>query len=260
MTEDKLKSLKDYTGEDEIISSHELKLKLDATQGKMYVQVKSGLPSLDHAIEGFQDGELIVISGPTKQGKTLLAQTFTYNFYQKNIHPLWFTFEVPPKQFLSQFPDLPLMYMPTKLRPYAMDWLEDRIMESFLKNNTRIVFIDHLHFLFDMARLRSPSIEIGTVIRKLKTIAINNNFVIFLLCHTTKGKSEQTLSYESIRDSSFISQESDSVLMIKRTDGVGADLRVEFHRRTGALEKLIHLEKKHGYLVELTQRENYTDI
>ena len=84
------------------------------------------------------------------------------------------------------------------------------------------------------------SIEIGTIIRRLKTLAVQGDFVIFLLCHTTKGKQDGTLSYESIRDSSFISQESDSVIMIKRTleDGDNtARSRIEFHRRTGVLER-----------------------
>lgn len=134
-----------------------------------------------------------------------------------------------------------------------MDWLEARIIESFLKYQTRIVFIDHLHFLFDIARARNTSLEIGSVIRKLKTIAVENSFIIFLLCHTTKGKSDSELSYESIRDSSFVSQESDSVFMIQRTPQKGenaARLSVEFHRRTGVLDKTIDLIKLNGYLRE----------
>jgi hypothetical protein len=61
------------------------------------------------------------------------------------------------------------------------------------------------------------------------------------------------MSYEAIRDSSFISQESDSVFMIKRTPKDGEDtarMRVEFHRRTGILEKTIDLIKVKGYLAE----------
>jgi len=65
---------------------------------------------------------------------------------------------------------------------------------------------------------------------------------------------EDGLSYESIRDSSFISQESDCVLMIKRDKDRGetaAKLSVEFHRRTGVWEKMIDLKKENGYLVEV---------
>jgi RecA-family ATPase len=139
-----------------------------------------------------------------------------------------------------------------------MPWIEARIQESFLKYRTRIIFIDHLHYLVDLARMKNPSIEIGQVIRKLKTLAVNNGFIVFLLCHTVKGKSENGLSYESIRDSSFISQESDCVIMIRRTpeDGeTAAQMRVEFHRRAGIIEKVVDLIKVSGYLHEVTERK-----
>lgn len=248
-----VKDLRHYKGEDQVLSSQELKLKLNKDKASNFVQVKSQIPSLDRAIEYFGDGELYALSGPTKHGKTLLAETLTVNFANQNQFATWFTFEVPARQFLSHFNPLPLIFMPAKLKAHAMDWLEDRILEAFQKYQTRIVFIDHLHFLFDIARARNTSLEIGSVIRKLKVLAVENNFVIFLLCHTTKGKSDSDLSYESIRDSSFVSQESDSVLMIQRTPTKGentARLSVEFHRRTGVLDKTIDLIKVDGYLRE----------
>lgn len=254
-------SLGSYSGDDAVISSHEMDLRLKQTQDAL-IRVKSFIPSLDSAIEDFRDGELIAISGPTKMGKTLLAQTLTVNFVKQQQFPLWFSFEVPARQFLSQFTDLPLIYMPGKLRAHALDWLEARIRESFEKYHTRIIFIDHLHYLVNLMRMKNPSLEIGQVIRRLKGIAVNGGFVIFLLCHTTKGKSEGDLSYESIRDSSFISQESDSVLMIKRTpeDGeTAARLRVEFHRRTGVLEKVVDLIRIGGYLRERIDRDEDED-
>lgn len=136
-----------------------------------------------------------------------------------------------------------------------MDWFEDRVYESFAKFNTRIIFIDHLHFLVDMAKQGQMSLEIGTIIRKLKTMAVEGNFVIFLLCHTKMGKHDGTLSYESIRDSSFISQESDSVIMVKRTPEItenSARARIEFHRRTGVMERVVELVKVGNYLEEST--------
>lgn len=184
---------------------------------------------------------------------TLLAQTLTVNFAKHHNFPLWFSFEVPARQFLSQFNDLPLIYMPQKLKPRAMEWFHDRVYESFVKYNTRIIFIDHLHYLVDLARQKQVSLEIGTIIRQLKTLAVQGDFVIFLLCHTTKGRQDGNLSYDSIRDSSFISQESDSVIMVKRTPEEGentARARVEFHRRTGVMERVVNLHKMGWYLKE----------
>lgn len=251
------KNLGEYSGDDQVISSFDIRENL-SSKPESVISVKSFIPSLDHYIEGFQDGELITVSGPTKQGKTLLCQSFTIAFAKQQYFPLWFSFEVPYRQFLNQFKDIPLIYMPQKLRPHALDWFKERTEESFLKYHTRVIFIDHLHYLIDLAKLRNPSIEIGQIIRQLKTLAVEKNYIIFLLCHTTKGASEPDVNYESIRDSSFISQESDCVLMIKRTPKEGetsARLRVEFHRRTGVLEKVIPLIKVNGYLVEQETHE-----
>ena len=256
MTEKRVQNLKEYQGEDKVISAHEMDLIL-SSQADSILNIKSGIPSLDKYVDGFRDGELYVISGPTKNGKTLFAQTLTFNFMQLHVFPLWFSYEVPPRQFISQFEEVPFLYMPSRLKAHSMDWLEERILESFTKYNSRVIFIDHLHYLFDIARVKSPSLEIGSVIRRLKSIAVAHGFVIFLLCHTTKGKSDDNLSYESIRDSSFVSQESDSVFMIKRTPNKGdnkARLRIEFHRRTGILEKVIELEKSGNYLRETSSR------
>ena len=183
------KDLREYNGPDQVISSYELEAKL-TEQRDSVLNVKSGIPSLDRYIDGFRDGELYAISGPTKNGKTLLAQTLTANFSSQSVFPLWFTFEVPARQFLSQFDELPYFYMPQKLKANALDWVQERALESLAKHRTRVIFIDHLHYLFDIARARNTSLEIGSIIRTLKTLAVNHGFCIFLLCHTTKGKSE----------------------------------------------------------------------
>jgi hypothetical protein len=254
MTAKRLQSLKDYSGEDRVISAPELSLALESI-AEPVVTVKSGIPTLDKHTEGFQSGEVYAVSGYTKGGKTLLCQSFTVEMIKQQIFPLWFSYEVPARQFLSQFQGVPFLYMPSRLRAHDMGWLNDRIMEAFLKYRTRVVFIDHLHYLFDIARSRNPSLDIGAVIRRLKSMAVEHGLIIFLLCHTTKGKSAGNLTCESIRDSSFVSQESDSVLMIQRTPKDGencAQVRIEFHRRTGVLEKVVKLEKVGRYLREVT--------
>ena len=222
-----------------------------------HICVKAGIPGIDYACEGFQDGELIVIAGPTKQGKTLLAQTLTVNFARQKEYACWFSYEVPARQFLDQFPILPLFYLPTNNKAQDFNWFMERCLEAFFKYNTRIFFIDHLHFLVDMARVSNPSLEIGSIVRRIKRFAVDNDFVIFLLCHIRKNESDD-LSYKDLRDSSFIAQDSDTCIMIKRTPKEGqnrAKARVEFHRRTGVMEWVVELEKQHGLLHEVTNHE-----
>jgi len=252
MENEKSKSFVEYDGEDKVVSSHEIHLALGEKTDGLF-NIKCGIPGLDDAMGGFQDGELIAISGLTKHGKTLLAQTMTVNFCKRQHFPLWFSFEVPYRQFLSQFPSLPLIYMPEKLKNNAIEWFFERALESYEKYGSRIIFIDHLHYLIDLARGHNMSLEIGTIIRQLKLFAVNHNFLIFLLCHTRKLALGEEISFECLRDSSLISQESDSVIMVKRTPAQGENAalcRVEFHRRTGVMERVVGLQKINGLLVE----------
>jgi archaellum biogenesis ATPase FlaH len=252
MQEKPLKSWSEYAGEDRIISSHQMNLELKKTPDAI-LKIKSNIPALDAALDGFQDGELIVVSGPTKHGKTLFCQSLTYQFIKQQHFPLWFSYEVPTRQFLAQFPEMPYIYLPRKLKPHSIEWFEDRVMESFQKFHTRIVVADNLHFLLNVGKMKNSSLEIGQAVERLKTMAVNENFLIFLLAHTTKGASDGTLSFESIRDSSMIAQTADVCLMIRRTPENGdntAILRVEFSRKTGVLEKVIELVKADGFLRE----------
>jgi hypothetical protein len=53
-----VKNLETYEGEDRVISSHEMALKLKETKDS-FLKVRSMIPEIDGAIENFQDGELI---------------------------------------------------------------------------------------------------------------------------------------------------------------------------------------------------------
>ena len=79
--------------------------------------------------------------------------------------------------------------------------------------------------------------------RELKKMSIRHDVVIFIIAHTGKVNGEAKPSLDSIRDSSFVAQESDFVLMISRPD-IDEDnqeanndnkskLRVLANRRTG---------------------------
>ena len=130
--------------------------------------------------------------------------------------------------------------------------MQDRIVEALTKYGIEVVFIDHLHFLFDMARSRSVSIEIGQIIRWLKTLAIELNLVIFVLCHLQKMSFDAEPDDSNIRDSSFVSQESDTGLILWRVRNSDdhAWLKVCYSRRTGVIDKKIPLVKVNGLLRE----------
>lgn len=249
-----------YDGDDRVISGQEMKVEI-ANRKRSTVRFYSRIPALDKLLDGFEPGELIAVSGYTKHGKSLLGQSITLQFFNQNIFSLWFTFELPPDQFLSRFGDnLPLLYLPRIHRRTNLPWLTERIREAVAKYAVQAVFCDHLHYIVDIARSRNPSLDIGHVIRTLKSLAIELEVVIFLMCHTQQPKSAgPEAGYEALRDSSFIAQESDVVLMVQRRPERGenvATISVEFSRRTGVMRRKVWVEKVCGLLRETTIRED----
>ena len=194
---------------------------------------------------GFEiDGndKLFLLNSFTVVHNTTLCQTFTIEFAEQDINCLWFSYEVPMFEFMDKFGDNPpLFYIPKQLKGNTMTWLEERIVESIAKFNTKVVFIDHLHYIVDMnARNQNMSLQIGSVMRNLKKIALKYNIVIFIVAHMKHIKMVSSPDLEDLRDSSFIAQEADIVLMMRRNeDDSGenflntADLFIKAHRRTG---------------------------
>lgn len=237
-----------YNEEDRVISSIEANKniqKLKKEEGSRLL-IKSHYKSLDKIIDGFFPGNLITISAPTKQGKTLFCQNLTENFIKDDIKSLWFSYEVPMEEFLERFDiDVPLFYLPRMLKNNTLIWIEQRIIESVVKFNTKVIFIDHLHYVLDLAALQkniNVSLQIGSILRELKRMAIKWKVAIFLIAHIAKTTLDQPPTLADLRDSSFIAQESDIVLMIWRKVkedssppilSNSAILSVQAHRRKG---------------------------
>jgi len=247
----KERTLAEYDGDDQIVTSHELRVIL---KDRRITGFKTGITSLDNSISSIDTGELTVISGPTGNGKTLLAQTLTRNFTKQDIGCLWFTYEVPAFFFLKQFgEDLPLFYMPKILKGNTMKWLSDRIYEAVLKRDISVVFIDHLHYLIDLSGKYNMSLEIGFLMRSLKKLALHHKISIFIIAHQQKIKDEKEPDNESLRDSSFVAQEADNVFFIwrKKTNPNETILKITKNRKKGILNKKVNLIKVENYLEEV---------
>lgn len=208
-----------YSGADEVISSYQAKKEIEEQRRNSAFEAQTTIPKLDSLIGGFREGNLVVVSAPTKQGKTTLCQTFTTAFEKQNISCLWFSYEVPMAEFLEKFPTLPVFYVPRKLKDNTLEWIEAKIIEGIAKHRTKIVFIDHLHYLISMgflAKSGNMSLLIGGIMRELKKLAVKYGIVIFVIAHTKKTRNDARLELDDIRDSSFIAQEADIVLMLWR--------------------------------------------
>ena len=225
--------------------------------------------ALAQFIEGFYGGELTVLTGPTKNGKTLLAQTLTKHFADNKdkhgdpdpIKCLWFSYEVPARQFLAQFgEDLPLFWLPDQLKAKDINWVYHRIKDACQNPAVKIVFIDHLHFLFDIMQAGNSSLHIGGIVRSLKGIAKEQDVHIFLIAHMGKVGKDKDGKWRDpeagdTRDSSFIEQECDNTFAIWRghENKVNSKLKIIHNRRFGVFDEIIMLKKEGPYLVERSQ-------
>ena len=251
--------LKDYDGPDKVVESIDLRNRLSIEkqiEDKIYLipdeNPMNRFP-LDRLCDGYVPGELYIMSGPEKMGKTSFLEFMTTKFSVQDIPVLWFTYEMTPREFLKRFKDLPVFYLPMMNKSYDLQWLEKRVVEGKKKFGVRIIMIDHLGFILDAVQSNNLAVQLGTVVRFLKSIAREQDVVIFLVHHIKKLETAiedgGQPTARDLRDSGLVAAEADSTIMIwrplkykkkKGEDAVYADeamIKVCNNRRTGTMEK-----------------------
>ncbi len=250
--------LKNYRGEDEIIISNDMLDLLHARYQQVHTfELVPGFPGLDKSIKHFLGGELVVISGPTKHGKTLLAQTLTRNFWAQNHMGAWFSYEVPVHQFLQQFGDvLPGFVVPKSLKDNSLSWIIERVHEAKLKYDIKYVVIDNTHNVINLT-VNNLSQVMGEFLKGVKKMALRFNVAVFLLHHLTKIKlgNDDTIDSSLLRDSSLVAQTADTVMFVWRDKDTilkpnQGYVKVTENRRYGIMNHVVPLVKIGNFLEE----------
>ena len=231
-----------YSGEDRLISSLEILEQIKTEPEEL--KINTGFSALDDLLGGFRENQLVVVAAPTKSGKTQFCIELTIRMEETK--PVWVPFEESAKELIRKFYDRgqepPLFYTPQNITGNTVDWIEKRVVEGKVKFGSKIFFIDHLHFIIPFSSDRLDT-RIGQTMRDLKSIAKRNNVVIVLVAHLKKTRVDISPNLEDLRDSSFIAQEADTVLMLwrktNRNDAGEIEvsnettLSVQANRRTG---------------------------
>ena len=269
---DILPEVVDYAGPDRVVSSMEF-AELASKTPMPAVTLMSGIGKLDSAIKGIIPGELTVVSGPTGMGKTLLVDTMIRSMRVDKHLSLFFTFEVTPESVaLAHNSVESVLFLPLQHVAMDLEWIRWKCLEAKMKFQCEVVVIDHLHYLIDMGFQKNMSLEIGRVMRFLKKeIALGMNMAVIIICHVKQIDLEHEPSIYHLRDSSFVGQEADNVLMIwrKRDTEFGkkkksmlqglAVLKVEKARRSGVMGLKINLVKDGHILREDLDAEDDSD-
>lgn len=203
-----------YEGEDEVVLWPSL---IDENR-KERKAFGTGFPSLDELLRGgFRPQQLIVLSALTKSGKSSFAVDMTAKMM--HLSPLWFPFEEGVEELSEKFQDrnepVPNFVSPKSMKPYNLQWLEERIVEGMAKYGSRVVVIDHLDFIVPYSADRHD-LRVSEAMRTLKGIAKKFDIIVILICHLTKAKMDTQPTLEDLRGSASIGQEADTVILLWR--------------------------------------------
>jgi replicative DNA helicase len=186
---------------------------------------KTGFEDFDNAmLGGFKDGDLVIISGKSGEGKTTFSQTLTYNLYKSGVPTLWFSFEIILDELHRKFKEMGMddyyqVYVPKKNTTGHLKWIKDKIVEASSNYSTKVIFIDHIDFLVPTQVGRSKdntSAYLKMITTELKSLAIELNVVIVCMAHLKKLSMDKEPDMEDIGYSAGIYQLADYVFMIHR--------------------------------------------
>lgn len=177
-------------------------------------KVRTYFEKLDYFLDGgLQGGELMIMSGPSGNGKSLICQSMAYNQGANNISSLWLTLEMGWQSTTRKFmamdwkyqttenPDkLPIFY-PIDNRALSLDWLKKQIFKAKRENGIEIVYLDHLHSLLSLTDMKGNTpLILGGIVKELHQIVIEADIPLVLIAHTKKLNVGDIPDINSIRD------------------------------------------------------------
>lgn len=240
--ERKLELLKQYQGEDKIISWSELVDKVKS-QGEPERFV-SGIETFDKELRGgIERGRLVVLSASSKMGKTSFCIDLMRKYREYN--PCMITLEQPAEELIREQlfygNEIPQAYSPKKFNQVNTNWIEDRLLESFLKNGSKVAIIDHLDFIETDIKAERR-FQIQNIMQDLILMARRLNITIILISHINKLAPEEAPNYYNLAESSSIYKLADIILFLWR-ECIKVNGKIEY---TGLVNLRIDLSRQGG--------------
>lgn len=265
-------SLRNYDGQDRIISSLEIAKELEK-RNIPPLKIQTHIQGIDRMLDGVEECEMVVVTGPTGQGKTSLMLHVTRELAEHGTKCLWFSYEMSYAQLINKMKSQENIYeffVPKEITNNQIDFIERKIMEARAKHDIRTIFIDHLSMLYSLDKYSrgNASLELGDIVAKIKGIALRHGVIIFLVAHSKKVEAGQEIFLEDIRDSGHIANLADTVITVQRVPndykegdrriGQLAEgdtrirIKVEKNRREGT-RGAVMADYEKGKIVEITK-------
>jgi len=218
--EERWKNSEEYEDDDDISLIKDLATEGFDTRPKYPI----GFSVIDEAMEGgVAEGDLVIMTGISGEGKTTSIQTVTCNLVKNMIPVLWFSYEVTLDALNNKFKTMGVgsefpIYAPKKLTSGNVDWIRYKIMQGLEKFDTKVVVIDHLDFLTSSKNKsqENEALAFKKIVTELKNIARDLKITIIAMAHLKKLPDGKDPDMQDIGYSAGIFQLADYVLIIKR--------------------------------------------
>jgi len=188
-----------------------------ANKGKVQ-GLSTGIRAVDEMTMGMLGGELIVIGGQSSHGKTQLSTNIAFHIAQSGKRVTFVTMEMTKPGITNRFMQVARTENIGHLQidfqqASSLDHQDiSFIMKKAKERGSEIIIIDHLHY-FTRSQ-DNMSAEIGIIVKNFSEFAKVHNMPVVLISHTTKLRAKQRPEMQDLRDSSFIAQDADIVLMV----------------------------------------------
>lgn len=181
-----------------------------------------GYRKLDEMTEGFEPGEVMILTGHTKHGKSKLAANLVWNVAQQGKNVMFINTEMTKMQVARRMNGMSRDDTPTKGKIYMNDRADleaydaTALIERAKEMGCDMVVIDHLHFF--SRSTDNQTNEISKITKEFKEAAVQYEIPLLLLCHIKQGDTSKRPTLESLKGSSSIAQDADIILTVFRDD------------------------------------------